>query len=113
MTLPRKKSKPIHVDGIDYRYIISTSRLESEFFSLNVTIQIAHGEGAVLSVKGLTTRNFWLDFPDIEPDSKQYKTLSPAHIAQYIKKGIAKGWNPEIQGRLFTLEVNDGITIAD
>ena len=109
MTLSKKKSRPITVDEKDFRYIISLSKLDDDRnFSLNVTIQIASGKGAALLVRGLVTRDFWLDFSDpFIREMDAYPTLYPSHIEQFIKSALQQGWKPEITGSVFILNLDN------
>lgn len=69
MTLPRKHRRSIEVDGTRYHYCIRFSRSE------RAVIQHANGEGACLFV-----------FP--------HTTMKPKQIADAIRFGIDRGWNP-------------------
>ena len=60
MALPKKKSRLITVNNIDFRYSISTSKIDIErALRLNLTIQIASGEGSILKADGIVTRDFY------------------------------------------------------
>ena len=106
MSLPKKKSRPIRVNDIDFRYIISTTHIDDDWnFKLNVTIQIADGDGAALTIKGIVTRDFWLDVSDPPRSEYNYRVILPNHIEKFIRKGIEEGWNPQQKGSEFSLEV--------
>lgn len=108
MSLPSKKSRLIVIDNIKYRYIISTTLIDDNWnFKLNITIQIAKGNGAALSIQGLITRDFWLDFSDSPFDMNNYPIVLPSHIAKFIQQAIIKGWNPKIKGKLFILNLDN------
>lgn len=108
MSLPKKKSRLITVNDIDFRYIISTSLIDDDWnFKLNVTIQIAEGQGATLSIKGLVTRDFWLDFSDPPRNMDNYPVILPSHIEKFIKNGMEEGWNPQAKGSEFSLELEN------
>ncbi len=108
MTLPKKKSRCIRVNNIDFRYIISTSLIDNDRnFELNVTIQVAEGKGAALSIKSLFTRDFWLDSSDSTRGLDDYPVILPNHIERFIKKGIEEGWNPQSRGSEFSLKLEN------
>ena len=108
MSLSKKKSRPIKVDNLDYRYIISTTRIDEDSnYKLNVTIQIAEGQGAVLSIKGLVTRDFWLDFSDVPRNIENYPVILPSHIEKFIRKGIKEGWSPQNKDSNFSLKIGE------
>ncbi len=102
MTFSKKKSRPITVDEKDYRFQISISKTDVDgHYRLNVSAQIASGDGSVLQAVGLVTRDFWIDAPDLPPaESWQsaYPAVTPKHIAILIKKGLEAGWQPDAAG---------------
>ena len=101
MTLAKKKSRAIEVNGVSYRYQVSTTRMDGNGnFSLNVTVQLEQGVRQVLKVVGLITRNDWLDGPmvAVDADRRNYPVLMPKHIAKLIKLALSEGWNPELSG---------------
>jgi len=108
MSLPKKKSRPILIDDIDYRYIISTSLIDDDWnFKLNVTVQISEGEGSALCVKGLVTRDFWLDFSDPPRSMDNYPVVLPNHIEKFVKQAIKEGWNPKKKNPTFNLVLDN------
>ncbi|BDD09054.1 hypothetical protein FUAX_14860 [Fulvitalea axinellae] len=109
MSLSKKKSRPITVDGVDFRYSISTSKIDNDWnFRLNLTIQIASGEGSVLTVHGIVTRNFWLDFSEYGKYGKEnYPVFKPSDISRVIKAGLKNGWVPEEKGSPHILELDN------
>lgn len=107
MAFLNKKSRPINVENEDFRYVLSTGKPDEEWnFNLNLTVQDASGQGQVLKVVGLVTRDFWLDFPYVK-DKEAYPVLTRKHIAQIIKTGIKTGWIPKERGRPFVLKLDD------
>ena len=114
MALPKKKSRPITVGSNKYRYIVSTSRIDNDSnFKLNLTVQIAEGEGAILKVIGLLTRDFWLDFSDKNDtnDKKDYPVILPNHIAKMINKATKNGWLPLEKGTPFILNLSNNFIL--
>jgi hypothetical protein len=110
MTLPKKGSRPIEVDTLPLRYVVSVSKAgEAGLFPINITVQLATGRGRLLRVYGLLTRDLWLDFPELEP-ADQYPTLKPGDVAAVVRLARASGWNPEEIGAPFLLEVNSDAT---
>ena len=106
MTLPKKGSRPIEVDTVPLRYVVSVSRAgEAGLFPINITVQLATGRGRLLRAHGLLTRDRWLDFPELER-SDTYPTLKPGDVATVVRLARASGWNPEEIGTPFLLEIN-------
>jgi len=104
MTLPKRKSRTIEVEQVRYRYIISKSGTGSDgCFALNLTIQVESGSGCILKVEGLSTRDPWLEFPQLDSADK-YLGLRPQHVAAFIRHALAKGWNAQREGSPFQLD---------
>lgn len=101
MSLSKKKSRPITVNGYPFRFQVSTSKLDEDFnFSLNLTVvrDISHGKS--LQVKGLVTRDFWLDFSDGSGyEVEKYPAIKLANIAEIIQKAISMGWDSSPNGK--------------
>lgn len=108
MALPKKKSRLITVKNIDYRYIVSLSKLDENYnYHLNLIVQNSSGEGCKLKTQGLVARDYWLDFPKIkEPQEVIYPTLFPKHIAKIIGLALEKGWNPMDKANEFVLPID-------
>ena len=108
MALPKKKSRPITVNDNDYRYAISTTQIDDNWnFSLNLTVQSAKGEGSILKIDGLVTRDVWLDFPNLKKYKKEdYPVFKPSDISRVILTALKKGWIPENE-RPFILKLDN------
>jgi hypothetical protein len=90
MTMPMKGSSTISLDGIVYRWKVgkhSSSRLSA---SDRVIVEAADSKGAPLIV---VLDIFWCDDPDV----------IPSKVAEWIRRAIAAGWQPEKRGGSFTL----------
>lgn len=109
MSLSKKKSRPITVNGEPFRFQVSTSKLDENFnFSLNLTVlrDISHGKS--LQVKGLITRDFWLDFSDgFGYEVEKYPVIKPVHIAGLIQKAIEIGWDSSPNGKSLVLMITN------
>lgn len=94
MTLPKKNSRSIEVDAVRYRYVISRSKAcNNGLFALNLTVQIESGRGCILKAQGMHTRDFWLDFPEVQSSGK-YITMTSGGVAAVIRRAHAAGWAP-------------------
>ena len=109
MTLTTKKSRPITIDGMEYRYQVSTTRMTEDWsFSLNLTVQNFELKGSVLQVMGLITRDFWLDFSDGPKwDKSDYPVITPKDISEIIRQAILAGWEPNKTGKSFKLNTSN------
>lgn len=108
MTLNKKNSRRIVVDGNAYRYKVSATRPDEDWnFNLNVTLQSEDG-GARLVVRGLVTRDFWLDIsnPGMKTE-EDYPTVIPRHIKSIIGLAVDSGWQPQKTGPSFELELKN------
>ena len=107
MALPKKKSRLITLNNKSFRYIISTGKPDEDWnFNLNLTIQDSSGEGNLLKVEGLITRDFWLDFPN-STKKEDYPVLTPNDISKIITNGIKLGWNPEQKGKPYIIKLDN------
>lgn len=110
MAIPKNKSRNITVDQIHYRYAISISWKEDASFDFNITVQSSEHNGSKLLLKGLVTRDFWLDFSDKvheeKVDDSFYPTITPRHIEYFIKKAKEEGWDSGSKGN-YTLNVTN------
>lgn len=108
MALNKKNSRRIVVDEETFRYKVSaTSPDEDGHFHLNVTLQREAG-GSQLQVRGLVTRDFWLDIS--EPGVKtneDYPIITPRHIRLIIKQAREEGWQHHVTGPVFVMELNN------
>jgi len=103
MTLSIRKSRPITIEGNSYRYQVSTTKVDKDGnYRLNLTIQSSKSN--ILLVKGLITRDYWLDFPSIlEHDKSEYPIITSRHIIKAIKKARKEGWNHDGTDKRFVL----------
>ncbi len=110
MALPKRKSRRIVVANNEYRYAVSISWKESGYFDFNITVQHDAYNSCKLLLKGLVTRDFWLDFSDRvgeEIDKNDYPTITPKHIKHFIVRATNEGWDFKSRGRDFILSVNN------
>jgi len=108
MALNKKNSRKIVVDGESYRYSVSATSLDAAGnYRLNVTLQ-SEDDGARLVVRGLVTRDFWLDIskPGMKTE-EDYPTVTPRHIKSIIRLAVDSDWQPQKTGPAFELELNN------
>ena len=94
MALPRKHSRSISVDGVDYRWCIS---MRDAFVGVGhrdrVVVQASEGCRLIVVLPW-----DWADEP----------TVRPGQVAAWIRTGIAAGWRPSVRGRDFELSIDNG-----
>ncbi|MBL4661466.1 MAG: hypothetical protein JKY19_14000 [Alcanivoracaceae bacterium] len=97
MVLAIKKNRPIKVEGKKYQYQNSTTKIyNNRNYILNLTIQSPQPNCSILSVKGLVTRDYWLNFPKVsEHKRSEYPIITSKHILKANKKTQKFGCKPE------------------
>lgn len=112
MTLTVKKSRPVKVGNTDYRYQVSTTKIDEDYnFSLNVTVQKWNPPEGIFQVSGLVARDYWLDISDgTKWNIGDYPVLLPQHLSRLIEFAISKGWSKTAKGKVFVLKTsNDAV----
>lgn len=88
MTMPKKSSRAIEVDGVAYRWTVNP---DSDYMVLIVEAAEEHGQ--VLEA--------YYEYDDVQgPDGHdvQLRRLTPADAAEVIREGLAGGWQPTRRG---------------
>lgn len=105
MALNRKKSRPIEVNGVVFRYVVSAGPDDGNGeFPLTLIVQNQTGEGAYLRATGVITRNHWLDCPNAREEGA-YQLILPSHVSATIEEALIRGWVPTERGREFRCEI--------
>lgn len=98
MALNKKNSRPIAVDGQDFRW----SFFENSGWN-DLTVQSANGAGGKL-----VAQFGW----EAQDDSKlPYLPMTPALVAEAIIFGLGNGWNPDINGVLYECKYKNGMFV--
>ncbi|MEU1878564.1 hypothetical protein ABZ470_14730 [Streptosporangium sp. NPDC020072] len=101
MTMPRKGSRLIGVDGTAFRWRIRhkpTYHQGNGWSPLTVTVERAAEPGCVLVVS----------LPCARPDNwlgERTIAVRPALVAGCVRRAIEQGWNPGRPGSAFTLTI--------
>jgi len=93
MSLSRKSSRAIDVDGTTYRWTFTVNDGWSD-----IIVQIAGGNGAKLCL-----RTSWMDTGIPAPAQ-----VTPADVASGIRFSLKNGWIAEQSGATFVLKISDG-----
>jgi hypothetical protein len=89
MTMPKKGTHQIVVDGTAYRWRIGKREQDGGLaMGDRIVVQAADGKGSIL------TYNLPWDFCD-EP------ALTPRHVAEFIQNALSVGWKPDQAGPPF------------
>lgn len=114
MSLARKTSRIINVDGGSYRWSISGAR-QGATGEIILVVELDETPGQRLAVL-IPCRNYWIDFPqldryrnDIPENIDAYHPVTPARIAEIVRTALAHGWTPRTRRRPLQLRlVADG-----
>ncbi|MEU0488127.1 hypothetical protein ABZ249_02785 [Nocardiopsis sp. NPDC006139] len=100
MTMPRKGTRRITVDGIAYRWRHRSRRSVTEARArsrpLTFAVEREDAPGRLLSV----TLGEWLPLshyccPDCSPDEFMPEPITPARVAEAVRAALADGWDPQ------------------
>jgi len=93
MALPKKKSRIINIDGVQYRWLVGLNDGYNVFVA-----EKEHHKGQKIEVYFDTDINkYWLEFPNVE--NLNLKILKPKDAELIIRQALIDGWNPEEKGR--------------
>ncbi len=75
---------------------------------MNLTIQPSEPDSNILLVKGLITRDYWLDFPRInDHDKSEYPIITSRHIILVINNARKQGWKHDGTEKRFELDMTN------
>jgi hypothetical protein len=94
MTIARRDSRTITVDGVDYRWSVRR-RPFSGVGPVTFAVEAADGAGTTLVVRFRPPRP---DVSQVPPDP-----VRPAVVAQRIRDALAAGWSPFAPGTPFLI----------
>lgn len=92
MSIPKKGSRLVHVDNVEYRYLVKPDKVSEHDTDLgktyynHITIQIGTGHGRV--------------FQYVEPLGP---AIQPADVKLAVQSALVGGWDPNASGNAFTL----------
>jgi len=99
MTLPKKGSRKLVVDGRTYRWAIRKSPTYGEALeesNLLAAVELFDTPASTLLIEFDCPRSdSWM--------SESKVSIGPAHISAAVRKGIAQGWQPEQRGKTYVV----------
>ena len=107
MAMPKKGSRSLTVDGVDYRWRVSRRTTDPPTPAV-VVIERTDAGGCVAAVE-LPYLKFdpWLYFRDPGPmPSPMLETVSPADVEWYIRLALDAGWQSTAPGPAFNVKVD-------
>ena len=100
MTLPKKGSRKIVVDGNNYRWYIRKKPTYNQAIdenNLTAAVELYKNPGSTLLIDFMCPRNdSWLSGGKVE--------IGPKHISIAVKQAISEGWEPDAAGCKFELQ---------
>jgi hypothetical protein len=115
MSLRRKQSRRIAIDGESYRWTVGKSQ-KHRTGCVSVVLELAEDPGQRLVVK-VPSRDFWLDFGEITAGRRPfaedtYRPVTPAMIRGVVVSALAAGWHPhEKRKPLDFVWTDSGLTV--
>ncbi|MCL4855051.1 MAG: hypothetical protein KJZ78_27125 [Bryobacteraceae bacterium] len=95
MAMPRE-SRTYQIEGREYAVSISAGKLDEQGnVPLQISIRAHFGTRSFCTVRGVTNRSFWHDYPDIEKMRKTAISITPRHVCALIARAHSQGWNPD------------------
>lgn len=86
VTMPKKGSRPVHVEGADYRWRVRPGSVNR----LTVSVESAEGGRTLVLVFDLPPLDNWLGEPGV--------VAKPADVAAGIAAATKAGWDPSSKG---------------
>ena len=99
MAFSKTKSRPITVEGKEYRWVF----FENSGWN-DLTVQSASGKGKKLTVQ--------IKWKPNNVDPLPYLPIKPSFIAKAIKFGLENGWQPDTEGKPFRCRFSEGSFLA-
>jgi hypothetical protein len=104
MSIPKKGSRRVVVDDIEYRWRVRSRPTYDQALgdaSLLLAIEQAGRRGAVLVVTlSQPHPSNWMLKPS--------EAVTPARVAEYIRKALSDGWCPAVSGAQFLMDAREG-----
>lgn len=104
MTIPRKGSRKIVVDGVKYRWLIRRKATYSQADygdgKIHVAIESDDKNGTILLIE--TDRPHPADCA-----TDEVIPVKPSDVASWIKAAIGKGWNPKKSSATFRIQESE------
>lgn len=104
MGIPRKGSRPICVQGINYRWLVrkkaTYSQVDYGIGYLHVAITLEENQGTVLVI--FTNHKHPLDVV-----AKEIIPVIPSIVSSWILEALNLGWQPENDGSQFHVRISE------
>ncbi len=106
MGIPKKKSRRIIVDGLEYRWLISFNSYAPFYRIVTIAVELIDSPGTKLVVYPIGVDYNYVDYNRGEP-------FTPAVVEQFIKQANEAGWQPTSNSGTFFLGDQHGDPFFD
>lgn len=101
--ISKVKSRCTRVNGVKFRYKVSSRPKSKGVFELNITIQSEDHNGSKLFVTGIIQHDCSVKPPRCDDDYIYFPIIIRDDIEGYIEEAIEQGWDYSRSGRGFEL----------
>ena len=101
MAIPKKKSRLISVDGLEYRWLISFNRDAPFYRIVTIAVQLSNSPRTKLIVYPIGVDVNFVDYDRDEP-------FTPKVVEQFIRRARDTGWKPTDSSGTFLLGDRSG-----
>ena len=105
MAIPRRKSRLISVDGLEYRWLITFSRNAQLSRIVTIAVELCSSPGTKLVVYPVGIDVNFVDYDRGE-------SFTPKVVEGFIRSAIANGWTPTATSGIFVLGDSSPATTA-
>jgi hypothetical protein len=105
--MAKPKSRIYQIEGREYAASISAGHVDKEDnVALRISIRAHFGTRSFCTVRGVTNRSYWHDYPYIEEMRKIAISIAPRHVCALVAWAHSKGWDPIASKSNFELLAN-------
>lgn len=93
-----------------YLYAVSDRGMDNnENVILSVTIRADYASRSVCLFRGILSRSYWHDYPEVEPTKQGTVPITPGVISKLIDYAQTQGWDPATSRSNFELTVDNEV----
>jgi hypothetical protein len=92
MALPKKKSRPITIDGVTYRWLVGPN----DGYNVFVAEKEETKKSRIEVYFETDINKFWVEFPYVE--GLNLKIIKPKDAEIIIRQALESGWDPDVKG---------------
>jgi len=96
MAIPRRKTRLISVDGLEYRWLITFPRSGPLSRIVTIAVELCSSPGTKLVVYPVGVDVNFVDYDRGDP-------ITPKVVERFIRSAVANGWTPTASSGIFVL----------